>query len=91
MQYWNEIATGLRDRGQLLRAFTLHADGAEHLRRIREDELEQAAAGWRQQRRQDYDQALQWLTQSTTVINTTALSAIEAAAEVTRRLNLPDD
>ena len=66
----------------------MHVDDAEHLRRISEDTIESAAAGWRQHRRHDFDQAMSWLAEATTIVDTTAMSPDEVAAEITRQLSL---
>ncbi|WP_417506134.1 AAA family ATPase [Microbacterium sp.] len=73
-EYWDEIADGLTARGLDCRAFTLHVDSEEHARRIDEDALEADGAEWRHRRRPDYDAALSWLTDATTVIDTTGVA-----------------
>lgn len=81
-RYWREIEAGLADHGIDVRAFTLHVDTAEHNRRIDEDRVESAAADWRHRRRADYDTALPWLRDATTVIDTTMITSEEVATEI---------
>ena len=81
-KYWREIADGLAERDVDVRAVTLHVDAVEHQRRINDDGVEADAAGWRLNRRADYDDALAWLASATTVIDTTTLTPNLAAAVV---------
>ena len=64
----------------------------EHENRIAADQVEAQAAGWRGQRRSDFDTALPWLRTLTQVVDTTALSPAEVAQTVIQALDKwPDD
>ncbi|MFT4166938.1 MAG: AAA family ATPase [Microlunatus sp.] len=86
-QYWSEIASGLAERGIGLRAFTLDVTAEEHERRIATDRIETQAAGWRRQRRADFDAALPWLRARTHVIDTTEILPTQVAEAVIRALD----
>lgn len=81
-QYWTEILGGLRSTGHVVLPFTLDVDPHEHERRISSDTLEVPAAGWRRQRRPDYDAARAWLESSSTMLDTTHMTADQVARAV---------
>ena len=87
-QYWSEIASGLAGRGIGLRAFTLDVTLEEHERRIATDRVEAQAAGWRRQRRPDFDAALPWLRIQTHVIDTTNKPPGRVAETIVQTLDL---
>ena len=87
--YWTEIMAVLADRRIPVRAFTLDVGEAEHRRRIDTDALEPSAAGWRHERRSDYDAARDWLGGATEVIDTTTLAAEQVAAHLRFALGHP--
>jgi len=86
-QYWSEITSGLAERDVALRAFTLDVAPDEHERRIAADQVEAQAAGWRRQRRADFDTALPWLPAASEVVDTTMLSPAQVAQTITRALD----
>ena len=91
-QYWSEITAGLAEHDVMLRAFTLDVAPDEHEHRIAADQVEAQAAGWRRQRRSDFDTALPWLRTLTQVIDTTAFSPAEVAKMVIQALDgRPDE
>ena len=85
-RYWHEIVAGLSQRSVALRAFTLIVAPVEHERRIRSDHVDAEAAGWRRERRFDFDAALPWLGNTTTVIDTTGKSPREVADAIDRHV-----
>jgi hypothetical protein len=85
-RYWHEIVAGLSQRSVALRAFTLNVEPVEHERRIQSDHVDAEAAGWRRARRFDFDAALPWLGNTTTVIDTTGKSPREVADAIDRHV-----
>lgn len=81
-EYWTEVCDALAAGGVPVQTFTLDVQEAEHRRRICGDHAEPGAAGWRRERRADYDAARGWLGGLTKMIDTTWLSAEEVAAEI---------
>jgi ABC-type branched-subunit amino acid transport system ATPase component len=84
--YWTELLDGLRERGQLVRAFTLDVTPDEHERRIATDVVDAAAAEWRRNRAPDFHAAREWLCRTSTVIDTTTLSPSQVADDILARL-----
>lgn len=82
--YWREITTGLSERHVPLRAFTLDVASDELKRRILHDHADPEAAGWRIERRSDFEAALPWLRNTTRVIDTTAMTPHEVAQTIIR-------
>ena len=80
--YWEEVAEGLRLAGVTLLSFTLHVDEKTLRRRIRYDWVEVGAARWRREHVVPYRDALPWLRQSGTVLDTTNLNAVQVAERV---------
>lgn len=80
-RYWTEILGGLRSTGHVVLPFTLDVDPQEHERRI-SDTLGVPAAGWRRQRRPDYDAARPWLESSSEMLDTTRMTADQVARAV---------
>jgi len=81
-RYWTEILGGLQSAGHVVLPFTLDVDPQEHERRISSDTLEVSAAGWRRQRRPDYDAARPWLESTSTVLDTTQTTADQVARAI---------
>lgn len=79
--YWAEIRDGLKARGLPLRAVTLDVPTAELERRIRTDQLEAGAVGWRLEHIAAYRSALPWLARETEIID-----ASVSPAELAERL-----
>jgi hypothetical protein len=79
---WDELMDDFESKGMDVRAFTLHVDEVEHQRRILDDRAEPDAQGWRLENAIGYRKALPWLTQCTTVIDTTTLTPNETAQSV---------
>lgn len=72
--YWSEITEGLAERGVRVHAFTLDVDARVHAERIAADQVERTAVAWRHERWPDFEAARPWLTEATTVIDTSDLS-----------------
>jgi len=72
--YWSEITGGLAERGVRVHAFTLDVDARVHSERIAADRVEPTAVAWRHERWPDFEAARPWLTEATTVLNTSDLS-----------------
>jgi hypothetical protein len=85
-RYWQENVAGLSQRSVALCAFTLNVAPVEHERRIQSDHVDAEAAGWRRERRSDFDAALPWLGNTTTVIDTTGKSPREVADTIDRHV-----
>ncbi len=79
--YFDELAAGLAGAGLDVAWFTLDVDSGEHRRRIAED-AEMPGSWWRTQRRADYDTARPWLSELTTLIDTTRLTPEQVVAAV---------
>lgn len=86
-QYWAEITSALAEQDVAVRAFTLDVAPDEHERRIAADQVEAQAAGWRRQRRSDFDAALPWLRTRTQVLDTTHLSSKKVAETMIQALD----
>lgn len=86
-RYWIEICEDLAARQVPVRAFTLDVHEAEHRRRVDADPLERGAAGWRHERRADYDAARGWLGAVSEMIDTTPLSAEQVAPRIRSSLD----
>lgn len=86
-QYWSEIVSGLAQRDVAVRAFTLDVAADEHERRIATDPVETQAAGWRRERRADFDEALPWLRTRTQVVDTTDMPPPQVAETIVRALD----
>lgn len=86
-RYWTEIAEALAAAQVPVRAFTLDVREPEHRRRIDADPHEPGAAGWRHDRRADYDAARDWLGAVSEMIDTTPLSAEQVTARIRSSLD----
>lgn len=81
-QYWDEISTGLGDRGIPVAHFVLHADEHTLIRRIETDPA-MPGSQWRLSHVQAYQQALPWLRSKGTVIETAQLTPAQVAETIT--------
>jgi ABC-type branched-subunit amino acid transport system ATPase component len=84
--YWTELLDGIRESGQLVRAFTLDVASEEHERRIATDTVDASAAGWRRKRAADFHAAREWLGETSTVIDTTERTPTQVADDILTRL-----
>lgn len=87
-KYWTEIATGIAERGHVLRHVLIDAGPATLRQRISEDEVLHRAAGWRLQHVPRYITARdEWLANAADlVIDTTSISPLRAAAQITEAI-----
>lgn len=82
-QYWREISTGLAQHAIPVRHFVLHADQDTLLRRIETDPNHSAPSAFRLQYLKDYAEAARtWLHGEAEVIDTTHLTADQAAMQI---------
>ena len=79
--YWREIHTGLTKAAIPVRHFVLHADHDTLVRRIETDTKPDTVPGgpWRLGHLAAYQQALPWLQQEATVIDTTNIPPTRVA------------
>lgn len=88
-EYWREISSGLTERGIEVRHFVLHADRPTLSHRIEND----AVLGPSTFRRAYIDPyaeaAREWLHEAAEVVDTTHLTAQDAARDIARRLTPP--
>lgn len=85
-QYWREISTGLTRHGIPLRHFVLHADHDTLRRRIESDHS--IPAPFRLHHLQPYAEATRaWLHAAAEVIDTTHLTAVQAAQQIAATIN----
>jgi hypothetical protein len=87
-RYWSEIHTGLSDAGLIVHHFVLHTDHDTLARRIAADTDEPAAAQWRMDHLDAYDESLSWLSQQAQLIDTTHTPPPAVARAIARRLNV---
>lgn len=80
-QYWDEISTGLAERGIPIAHFVLHADERTLVHRIENDPA-MPGSQWRLDHLKAYQQALPWLREKGTVIETGQLTPAEVARAV---------
>jgi hypothetical protein len=80
-QYWEEISTGLADRGVPIAHFVLHADDQTLVRRI-ENDATKPNSQWRMSHLEAYRRALPWLRNKGTIIETDQLTPDEVAKAV---------
>ncbi|QSB06932.1 ATP-binding protein [Natronoglycomyces albus] len=81
-QYWVELAEGFEKAGLPVSHFCLHADRDTIVKRIEGDEVEVSAKQWRLDHLDRYEAARPWLGASATTIDTTEISAVEAAETI---------
>jgi hypothetical protein len=86
-QYWREIGTGLAEHAIPVRHFVLHAD-LDTLRRRIESDTVLGSSQFRLNHLESYAEAARtWLHEEAEVIDTTDLTAIEAAHQVADAIN----
>ena len=81
-QYWDEISSGLKERGIPVAHFVLHADEPTLVRRI-ETDPENPGSQWRLNHVKAYQQALPWLRSRGSVIETDQLTPQQVAKRIT--------
>ncbi|GGO57936.1 ATP-binding protein [Streptomyces daqingensis] len=86
-QYWEEIRDGLERAGVPVRHFVLHSDPAVLAGRIRGDALENR--DWRLEHLDEYREALAWLREEASIVDTTHLGPGEAAGVVAEQAGEP--
>jgi hypothetical protein len=84
--YFKEISDGLAAAGQPVHHFLLHVGEDELARRITADTGEPTAKDWRLKHIVRYQEALPWLTESATVIDTTEVPAAKVAQDIAFQL-----
>jgi hypothetical protein len=84
--YWSEVWTGLLSAGVPIRHFVLHADRDAITRRIDKDAIDPDAREWRLAHLDAYEKARDWLSREAETIDTTDISAAEAARRIAHRL-----
>lgn len=84
--YWGELMAGFGTSGIAVRTFTLDTSPAEHQRRILTDEIDGTARDWRLEMAPSFRDALGWLREETTIVDTTARNPAEVACDISTRL-----
>jgi hypothetical protein len=85
--YATEIFNGLAANALPVTHVVLHVEADELIRRIQRDQaMSDGARRWRLDHIANYQQALDWLTDTAEVIDSTALTPAQAAREIAGRL-----
>lgn len=81
-EYWDELRDGFAEHGIPFRAFTLHAKREVWAQRVEDDRALEDAMDWRLKHRPLYEEAMSWLAEETTLIDTTDLTPEETAKRI---------
>jgi len=85
--HWDELHDGLAQLGIDTLSFTVHAQAAELTRRITADTVLADAVVWRLDHRSVYDTAHPWLSEKTTLLDTTTFTPAETAELIAKSID----